>query len=267
MPFIIRLAGAMYRLTVILVMILLFAVPAHGETSAPYGVGERLTYDLYWTVIKAGTASLEVLPGKDMDGNRTVHLHAVARSTPFVDSFYKVRNTMDSWADPAMTRSYRYEKKQREGSYHKDAVVIFDWEAMRVRRYIKNELRHELELDGPYFDPLSILFNFRKHILYKTMRFAGPVTDGKVLVPGEAYVAGKDVIVTPMGEIDCFRVELDTKHLSGVFRKSSDARLTVWFSADARRIPVRVKSKVAVGSFSMELTGYQPPIAVSASLP
>ncbi|GAB7023674.1 DUF3108 domain-containing protein [Salidesulfovibrio brasiliensis] len=257
----------MYRMTLALLGLLLFSGTAMAGIKVPFGVGERFTYDLYWTVIKAGNATLEVLPGEPIDGHETVHLHAKARTTPFIDTFYKVRNTIDSWADPDMKRAYKYFKSQREGTYEKDALVVFDWDEMKSRRYIKGDLRHELDLDGPYFDPLSILFNFRKHILYKTMRFSGPVTDGKVLVPGEAYVAGKNVIDTPIGEIDCFRVELETKHLSGVFRKSSKAKLVVWFSADDRRIPVKVKSKVAVGSFSMELTGYRPPDKPVASLP
>ena len=62
-----------------------------------------------------------------------------------------------------------------------------------------------------------------------------------------------------MGKIRSFKVNLDIKHLSGVFKKSADAELVVWFSADQRRIPVKVRSKVAVGHFTLELVDYQPP--------
>lgn len=254
-------------MTLALAALLLLSTPCLAGVKIPFGPGERFTYDIYWTVVKAGSATLEVRHGREIEGKPTLNIHAKARTTPFIDSFYKVRDVIDSWTDPAMTRSYRHRKNQREGSYRKDSLVIFDWDAMKTRRYVRDELRDELKLDGPYFDPLAMLFNFRKHILYKTMRFSGPVTDGKVLVQGKAYVAGKNVLDTPMGAIDCFRVELDTADLSGVFKKSDDASLTVWFSADERRIPVRVKSSVVVGHFSLELTGYRPPDTHVAALP
>jgi len=72
-------------------------------------------------------------------------------------------------------------------------------------------------------------------------------------------------VETPMGDIPSFRVRLDIKHLSGVFKKSTDAELIVWFSADARRIPVKVRSKVKVGHFTLELVDYQPPTDVAAT--
>jgi len=48
-------------------------------------------------------------------------------------------------------------------------------------------------------------------------------------------------------------VEPDLQHIGGVFEKSKDAKLKIWVTADKRRIPVKVKSKVRVGSFVAEL--------------
>lgn len=224
----------------------------------PFHPGEKLSYEIYWTVVHAGSATLEVLPEKDVAGKPALGFLAEARSTPFVDAFYKVRDRIESWTDPDVERSYLYLKRQREGDYSKDVELRFEPDARRTLRYVRGELRRTLEQPEYVFDPLAILFAFRKQTLYKTMRFSGPVTDGKVSVSGEAYVEGMDTLDTPLGEVPCFRVRLDVKHLSGVFRKSDDAELLVWFSADERRLPVRVKSKVVVGHFTMELVGYDP---------
>jgi hypothetical protein len=43
------------------------------------------------------------------------------------------------------------------------------------------------------------------------------------------------------------------KNLSGVFKKSPKGILRVWYSADNRRIPVKISSKVVVGSFTAQL--------------
>lgn len=241
-----------------LLLQIVFVLPAVAS-AAPFGPGEKLEYDIYWTFIRAGSATLEVAAPTDVNGTQAMRFVASARSTPAIDKIYKVRDSIESFTDMDVTRSIRYDKKQREGTYSKDVVLDFDWESGVSKRYVRGELRHELAQPGPTFDPLSILFSFRKQVLYKTMRFAAPVSDGKVRVMGEAYVEGTEDIETDLGVIPCFRVRIDVKHLSGVFRKSDDAELLVWFSADERRLPVRVKSKVVVGHFTMRLVGYTPP--------
>ncbi len=240
----------------LMALVLLGARPATAG-SMPFAPGETLSYEIYWTVVHAGSATLTVLPEEEREGVPALGFLAEARSTPFVDNFYKVRDRIESWTDADVNRSLLYLKKQREGTYEKDVELKFDWDENRSYRYVRGELKHTLDQPEQVFDPLSILFQFRKHILYKTMRFSGPVTDGKISVLGEAYVEDTETVETPMGEIPCFRVRLNVKHLSGVFKKSDDAELIVWFSADARRIPVKVKSKVVVGHFTMELVDYK----------
>jgi hypothetical protein len=43
------------------------------------------------------------------------------------------------------------------------------------------------------------------------------------------------------------------KTLSGVFKKSPKGILRVWYSNDKRRIPIKISSKVVVGSFTAKL--------------
>ena len=44
-----------------------------------------------------------------------------------------------------------------------------------------------------------------------------------------------------------------TKDLRGVFEKTKDSKIDIWVSADGRYVPLRLKSKVIVGSFIGEL--------------
>ena len=239
--------------------ILAFSAPARGGIKVPFGPGERLTYEIYWTFVHAGDAVLEVMDDTEVDGTPARHFKATASTVPWVDKFYKVRDSMDAWTDEGVTRSLRYKKDQNEGSYHKSVDLVFDKQAGQTRRFVRGELKHTLDQPPDVFDPMSILFSFRKQILYKTMRFRANVTDGKVSVVGQAFVEGMEDLETPMGVIPTFRVRLDISHLSGVFKKSPDGELLVWFSADSRRLPVKVRSKVVVGHFTMELVDYRPP--------
>jgi hypothetical protein len=56
-------------------------------------------------------------------------------------------------------------------------------------------------------------------------------------------------------------VEPNLEHIGGVFKKSKDAKLKIWVTADSRRIPVKIKSKVAVGSFVGELMSVENKMA------
>lgn len=223
------------------------------KRSWPYAPGERLEYEIYWTVVYAGTASVSVLPDTEIKGIPARHFRAEARSSPFIDSFYKVRDTIDSWTDMTVDRTLRFEQYQREGDYHRDTILDMDWTAGRVDRYGKKGFKNSLDLPGDVLDPLAILFHFRTHWLFKDRVVSGWVTDGKKMVNGSGRVVGRETLDTPFGPLDCFRVEPETKDLGGVFKKSDDARIEMWFTADDRRIPVRIRSKVVVGHFSLEL--------------
>jgi hypothetical protein len=222
--------------------------------SFPFAPGARLTYAISWTVVPAGTAVREVLPVEQRDGQPVLRFRGTARSNPFVDSFYKVRTTIDSETDFGLTRDLRYHSDQNEGSFHKEAVVEFHWDLARAVRSIRGETRHELFIWPPRaYDPLSMLLYFRPPPRVEGLAFEGPVTDGKKFVQGRALVGPVETVRTEAGEFRAFRVEPQVSEVGGVFRKSPNAKLTIWISADERRRPVKVQSEVAVGHFTLEL--------------
>jgi hypothetical protein len=253
-----RTLRSMKRVLALAVLLLVFAVaPVRAEI--PFGPGEKLSYDLYWTFILAGSATLETLASDPVEGRPAVQFRALAQSTPFVDKFYKVRDSIESWVDADVTRALLYKKDQSEGDYVRHYLVRFDKNGNVAYRYSKGALKNAVMIPFGTFDPLSMLFLFRTKQLRVGMEFAAPVTDGEKSITGTAKVIRRETIKTKAGEFDTLLVEPDVRNIGGVFRKSPDATLQVWITNDARRIPVRVKSKVVVGHFSMELTGYEPP--------
>jgi len=240
-----------------LLLLLLAALPAQAEY--PFARGEKLTYDLYWTFIHAGTATLETLPAAEAEGRPALLFRAQAKSTPFIDKFYRVRDEIQSWVDPKVTHSLLYQKDQSEGDYVRHYLIRFNAQNNMAYRYSKGTLKNAVIINPGTFDPLSMLFLFRTKPLALGYEFAAPVTDGDKAVVGKARVVRRETITTKAGEFDTFLVEPEIKDIGGVFRKSPSATLQVWMTADERRIPVRVKSKVVVGSFSMDLTAYEGP--------
>lgn len=238
-------------------LVLVSTAPARAEL--PFGPGEKLSYNIYWTFILAGTATLETLDTTPVDGREAMHFRALAKSTPFIDTFYKVRDSIESWVDPEMTHAILYRKDQSEGDYIRNYLVRFDKNGNVAYRYSKGAFKNAVIIPTGSFDPLSMLFLFRTKPLEPGYEFVAPVTDGEKSITGTAKVLRRETIKTPAGEFDTLLVEPDVRNIGGVFRKSPNATLQVWITNDARRIPVRVKSKVVVGHFSMDLTGYEPP--------
>ncbi|MBG0789466.1 MAG: DUF3108 domain-containing protein [Desulfovibrionaceae bacterium] len=255
----------MKKILLLTALAVFLPLAAHAD-GLPFGPGERMEYKIYWTVFHAADAVLEVMPHTEMRGEPARYFKATATSAKWIEKLYPVRDTLEAWTDMGMGYSLRYSKDQNEGSYHKKVDLIFDKKSNLSHRYSRGKYSKSLIQPVDVFDPMSILFHFRGQNLFEGMHFKANVSDGKKSVVGEALVGKVETVKTDLGKFRCHRVVMDVKHLSGVFNKSRDASLHVWFTADDRRIPVKVKSKVAVGHFTMELVRYRPPFPVEMSV-
>ncbi|MBL0060467.1 MAG: DUF3108 domain-containing protein [bacterium] len=83
--------------------------------------------------------------------------------------------------------------------------------------------------------------------------------DVKVTYDLLVFVLARDTVQTLAGEFDCFVCEPVLKS-GGLFQKERKAHVYVWVTADERRIPVVMSSKVSFGSFTVELENYVPGI-------
>ena len=227
------------------------------EPSVPFKPGERLTFELRWGFIKAGKAVLEVRPIETVNGIQAYHFVLTAKTNSFLDKIYKVRNRIDAFADTHMTKTVLFKQKQREGRRKKDIVVEFDWRNQKAQYSNYGKKRDPIDLMPGSFDPLSAFYYTRLLDYKENDKVSRPVTDGKKNILGVAKVIRRETIKLPCGTFDTFMIEPDLRHVGGVFRKSKNAKIHVWVTADEKRIPVMAKSKVIVGSFVGELVSAQ----------
>jgi hypothetical protein len=222
------------------------------ETEVPFRPGEELVFEVKWKFIPAGEAVLKVLPLETISGVKHYHFVMKAKTYKYIDPLYKVRDRIDAYTDLNMTYSKLYKKKNR-GRRKKDIVVNFDPEK-RQAQYSKNgKKKKPISIKPGSFDPLSVFYAFRFFSLKENTVLEVPVTDGKKCVMGKAKVIKRETIVVESGTYDTYLVEPDLKHIGGVFKKSKNAKLRIWVTADSRKIPVRIESEVIVGSFVAEL--------------
>lgn len=223
------------------------------ERILPFSPGERLTFQLKWGIIPAGEAVLEVLPTSVVDGKPAHHFSLTVNTYPLLDVIYKVRDHIDSYVDLDMTRSLLYKKKQHEGSTQRDIVVRFDWDKNEATYSNFNVAKPPVSIQPGSFDPLSIFYHARVRDLKLNTTIECPVTDGTKSVMGQAAITKREILEINGVVYDTILIEPELKDIGGVFKKSKNAKIELWLTVDERRIPVRIRSKVAVGSFTGDL--------------
>ncbi|OPL11491.1 MAG: hypothetical protein AVO39_05275 [delta proteobacterium MLS_D] len=228
------------------------SINAASEGTFPFLRGERLTFLVTWGVIPVGEGILEVHQDVEIDGEEARHFCMTARTNGFADFFYKVRDRMDGYTDVELTRSLRYTKVS-EGSSKRNVVVTYDWDEMRARYFNHGKEHASTALKPHSFDPLSMFYAFRCFDLSPGMTMEIPVSDGKKTIAGRAVVQERENIRVQGTDYDTYRVSVDMGNVDGVFKKSRDAALLIWVTVDDRRMPVRMKSSVVVGSFTVDL--------------
>jgi hypothetical protein len=241
---------------------------AFGDTpKAPFNSGEKITYEIRWLSIPAGEATIQLLPMEYLNGINTYHILFTVTSNKFIDTFYKVRNKVEAYTDFDISHSLLYVVKNQEGNHQNNAVINFDWNKKQAQYtpidgLSKNE---PISIATGTFDPLSVLLSFRLKDLSKTNRVEIPVTDGKKMVIGKANVIRKEIIEINGTNYDTYLIEPEIGKVGGVFEPGKDATLQVWITADYRRIPVRIKSKVIIGSFIAELSSYSEGVGTGSN--
>ena len=138
------------------------------EKDFPFYPGEKLTFQLKWTVVPAGQGTLEILPIEIIKGVKAYHFVLTAKSNSFLDYIYKVRDRIDAYTDIEMTHTILYKKKQREGKTKRDVVVNFNWDNNKAQYSTLKDIREPIDVLEGSFDPLSAFYYTRLFDLKKT---------------------------------------------------------------------------------------------------
>jgi hypothetical protein len=233
---------------------LLSPVPCKSEEVCFYP-GEKITFEVRWSFIVAGEATLEVMPDEYLDGTPALHFVYTAKTTPFIDSFYKVRDRIESWTDTGINHSLLY-KKRHEGKSVKEIIVQFDWNKLEASQIKNGNMTDTVIIEENTFDPLSVFYAFRVGKPDENNCIKTNLTDGKKIIKSNARMVKKQRITIADKSYDTILVEPEIEGISGVFKKTKKSKMQIWITDDNQRIPVRIKSRVTVGSFIADLISY-----------
>lgn len=228
----------------------LLPVPA---AAVSFSVPERLNYDLTWTGVKAGEASLEI-----SEAGGEIKITSIARSAKWLSFFYTVDDRVESRLAKnesvhAVGQPVNYKLNLREGRHRKNKEVIFDHHSSKVTYidYLDKE-RKEFDIPPLTFDAISSFYYLRTLPLEVGRSVYVTIFDSKKVWNVEVLVLRKEKIEVPVGEFNTIVVK-PLMQSEGIFYRKGD--IYIWLTDDEKRIPVMLKTKVKVGSITASLVG------------
>jgi len=218
----------------------------------PFSIGEEIQYSVRWEMVRAGKVNFKVLPLTTLNGKKAYHFLLEVKSNNYIDMLYKVRDQLEGFTDIEFTQSLLY-KKTQSGKDKREVMVQFDWKKKTATYSNFGRKRDPIEIPLKTFDPVSAFYKMRVIDFEIDKNLSFPVTDGKKYFMQKGKVLGKEKITLPSGDFDTYVLVPQINHFSGVFKKSENPTVKLWITADDRKIPVRIKVKVFIGSVIFDL--------------
>ena len=253
-----RTLGALLLRSFLPLLLLAAAAPAQEGNEprlrVPFGVGERLEYDVKFGKLKVGSGSIEVADIQEMRGHEAWHIIYSVQGGTF---FYRVNDLLESWFDTRTGNSLKFRQDLNEG--RRDVERIFDIFPDKATFSENGEEQkpsvHDPLDDGSFFFfirtiPLTVGQTYTFNRYFRADR--NPVT---------VKVVRKDTIDVPAGRFPAIVVQ-PTFKTSGIFSENGHAE--IWLSDDANRIMLQMKSGLSFGSINLYLQSYRPAQAAPA---
>ncbi|MEN8200600.1 MAG: DUF3108 domain-containing protein [Thermodesulfobacteriota bacterium] len=223
-----------------------------------YQGGEKLSYRISWSGgPKIGEMHLELtrVPG----AADRYQLQARVQDSGLFHFFYPVDDTFTTVVEGKRRLPVSYEVHQKEGrDYQALRFSEYDQEN-GVVRYRKNDLEPvEYEVEGQVHNEFSSFFISRVLQLDPEQDVTvSTFADGKrhevVVQCSEPFLAEG----TLLGDVQVVAVT-PLMNFKGLYNKDGDT--VIWLTDDACRVPVRIESKILIGSLTAELVSYSNPL-------
>ncbi len=222
---------------------------SHPQTA--FDVGERLVFDVGYAFITAGEAVMAIPRTDTAFGRLCYQVVFTVTSTPSFSWIYKVEDRYETILDKEGIFPWRFSQRLREGKFRRDYDATFD-------QYNNVAITEQGRFPIPPYvhDVVSAFYYVRtldfsrsrpgeKTRLFNFFKDTTHTLDVKFL--------GRQEVKVEAGTFRCIIVEPLIKE-GGLFK--SEGRVLIWLTDDERKVPVKVSTKVVIGSIDAELREY-----------
>ncbi len=217
-----------------------------------FGVGEKLIFNVNYGFVTAGIAEMNVQRISKIAGRKVYYITFKVNTVPIFDPFYKVRDRYVTYLDVEGLFPWRFEQHIREGHYKRDFAAFFD-----QRRDIAKTSDGTYKIPRYVNDIVSALY-YARTLNYSNLKVGEKIQlknfyKNKVY-PLEIRYLGKETITVKAGTFRCIMLEpIIVK--GGLFK--STGKIIIWLTDDELKIPVKVRTKIIIGSINAELIHYE----------
>jgi hypothetical protein len=215
--------------------------------------GESLHYNIYWSFIKAGEASITYQPAKD----NGYTIRSNAWTTSGVRSLFTLKDIITVTGKHTNSMGFlpeKYDLKLSENDYRADKNVRYNRgnrEAIYTNIWGKQKPR-SFSITTETRDMISALYFLRAT---QSSAKVGDVFSLPVFDLDKSYLMDVKIIGKEILEIN--KQEIDTLHIQPVLHGVSDKRTTdkwhIWATNDGSFTPVKIAVEMKVGGFKAVL--------------
>jgi Protein of unknown function (DUF3108) len=214
-----------------------------------FPVGQTFVYGAVWRVFTAGTATLRM-----EQAGREHRVIGKADAMGSAAVLYHVRDRYEAFLDPATFCSRNSSRNIEEGLRRVDTNITFDYShgkaVLEQKNLKKNTDKHEEHpIPNCVTDVLSAIYYVASLPLQVGSTYRFPLSDGGDPFTVNVHVEGKEQIKTPAGTFSTIRVQPETPN--GLLKEKG--KIWVWYSDDAARVPVQVRTHMYWGTLTFTL--------------
>lgn len=215
---------------------------------------EKMHFSISWNGgIKIGDLQLELR--EDKEGGYTIR----ARVTDYglFRFFYPVDDIFVTFVQGRDKLPYRYEVLQREGAGSETRrLSLYDQSNLKVRYTRDEEAEQVFPILGPVHNEFSSFYITRSMRLEPGDSFLVPTFADKKRNEVKVLVKEREEVAGLFGKVRAIAV-MPLMKFKGLYDKDGDT--VIWFTDDRCRVPIKISSKIVIGSLVAELKEYSSP--------
>lgn len=224
------------------------------DSAYTYPDHQSFTYSVDWRLLNAGTTTLHL---DTVNGER--HIVATADSTGAVALLYHVHDRLEAFFHPQTNCALSLTKQTEEGFRRVDTKVRYDYQRKKAvvdehNLRAKNQKHEEIDIPSCVTNTLTAAYYVASQSLQPGAKFIFPSSDGGKATDIEVTIEGREQVKTPLGNYNTVRISAEA--LNGP--QKGKGKIWMWYTDDARRIPVQMRARAFWGTMLFHLTQMTP---------
>ncbi|HKK12606.1 MAG TPA: DUF3108 domain-containing protein [Flavobacteriaceae bacterium] len=246
----------------LIALIILFPVLGISQNTA-IGTNEKLVFSASYNISGLPTEIAQVTMETskvNTSSSTLMRLKCSAATYSSFDSYFKIRDLYESYVSPKSLTPYLYKRDINEGTYNKFEQYKFNHKSRHVERTMRKKKRSgdiEEKKTVTISDNTRDIVSTIYHIRNFDFQNANPgavqkfsfLFDNQPMTINVKYLS-KETLNTDIGRKECYKMAISLNK-SDILKGNNDNLL--WLTADANKVPVYAKFKIAVGSGELNI--------------